>query len=136
MIVRINNNRYCLGKTEAREQRELNTHLITPGASAADPLEIPAFLKRTGPAPKVRKQRRTRQRWNMPKLPFATRPPKAKAWKGATRATVILGDECPRIGSGQRHVWAKRGRKWVLLCDSLGNRGKLRIADFDRFLRA
>jgi hypothetical protein len=93
--------------------------------------DIPDFLKRTGPATKVKKQRLTKHRWVMPKLPFAARPPKGAAWRGATRVRVNLGDECPRIGCGNRHVWAKRGRKWATLCDSLGNRGRLPVAVFD-----
>lgn len=94
--------------------------------------DIPDFLKRSGPAPKMQKQRRIKHRWSMPKLPFATRPPKSAAWQGAIRVRVNLGDECPRIGCGTRYVWAKRGRKWAKLCDSLGNRGKLPVEVFDR----
>jgi len=58
------------------------------------------------------------------------KPPKAKKWKGAERVNLMLADQCPRIGSGNRYVWAKRGVKWVYLADNYGGRGKLDVRTF------
>ena len=70
----------------------------------------------------------------MPKLPNSKRPPKTKAFDGAIKVAVHLNDQCPRIGSGFRMVWAKCGNKWAYLCDVMGNRGKMRVADFNRVI--
>jgi len=71
----------------------------------------------------------------LPKLPNSKRPPKTKTFDGATKVVVHLNDECHRIGSGVRWVWAKRGHKWAYLCDVMGNRGKMRVADFNRVVK-
>tara|TARA_S200002703_G_scaffold158255_2_gene168129 strand:- start:308 stop:520 length:213 start_codon:yes stop_codon:yes gene_type:complete len=69
----------------------------------------------------------------MPKLPFAKRPPKTFA--KAERVWLSLDDEAPAIGSGRRRVWAKVGWKWVRrLCDSMGQRAKLKREVFDKAL--
>ena len=59
------------------------------------------------------------------------KPPKAKKWKDAERVNLILADQCPKIGSGNRYVWAKVGRKWVYLADDSGNRGRLSVKIFN-----
>ena len=100
-------------------------------AYMTDLLEIPAFLKRDK-APQRSTPRRKRRMPKMPKLAFDKRPPKTKDFEGATKVSVRLGNQCPRIGSGFRRLWAKRGRKWVHLCDSHGFRGKLSLDEFER----
>jgi hypothetical protein len=68
----------------------------------------------------------------MSKLPFEKRPPRAKTFSGAQRVVVHLQDEATSVGSGRRNVWAKIGRKWVYICDGMGNRGRLTVSDFQR----
>jgi hypothetical protein len=99
-------------------------------------LEIPKFLLYEAPKSCRRKKYvEPKHKWKEPKLPFSKNPPKSKSWAGATRTEVILGDECTKIGSGYRHVWVKRGTKWVRLCDAMGNKGKMRVKDFNRVIR-
>lgn len=95
---------------------------------------IPPKLQRE----KVKAARRRaapRFKSNIPPEEFSKRPPKSKSWRGAEKVWVHLGDECPRIGSGVRLVWAKRGTVWVRLCDPTGNRGKLRLDAFESAVR-
>ena len=99
-------------------------------------LDIPPFLLREAESPpKRRRQRTAKQKWVMAQPPYAKHPPKITAFKDAHRVTLSLGDECPRIGSGQRTVWAKRARKWAHLCDSSGHRAKLPIGTYDRLVK-
>ena len=101
-----------------------------------DNLEIPEFLMREAPAKGHRKKySEPKHTWKMPKLPYQSKPPKSNSYRGAERFYVMLADECPRVGSGHRTVWAKRGTKWVYICDSQGNKGKMRVADFDKVIR-
>lgn len=99
--------------------------------------DIPTFLLREAP-PTTKPYRRlsTKRRWIMPVLPYAKRPPKSAVFKDATRVGVMLGDECPKIGSGYRRVWAKRGRRWAHLVDASGNRGRLPVEVFDKAVRS
>ena len=95
-------------------------------------LTIPNSLRREPTvATNRRRVKRTPPKYIMPKLPNNNKPPKTKTFTGATKVVVHLWDQCPRIGSGHRMVWAKRGHKWVHLCDVLGNKGKMRVADFN-----
>lgn len=96
------------------------------------PPPIPEFLKREAPSSRRVSYREPKQRWVMPKLPFAKRPPKSFA--GAESVWLSLGDEASAIGSGRRHVWAKVGWKWVRLCDSMGHRAKVKREVFDKVL--
>lgn len=100
-----------------------------------DPLEIPEFLKREPSSKRITYRAPRAPKAKMPKLPFGKRPPRSKNYRGATRVRIGLTFECPSIGSGVRYVWAKRGTKWAYLCDSLGNRGKLLVTDFDRLTK-
>ena len=95
-----------------------------------DLLEIPSFLKREITSGAARRKYKTRTKWQMPKLPFEKRPP--KTFSGAQRVFVHLQNEATSIGSGRRKVWAKTGRKWVYICDGMGNRGRLLLSDFQR----
>jgi len=99
-------------------------------------LTTPNFLRRE-PTVAVNRRRvkRTSPKYVSPKLPNNNKPPKTKTFIGATKVVVHLWDQCPRIGSGHRMVWAKRGHKWVHLCDVLGNKGKMRVADFDKIVK-
>ena len=96
-----------------------------------DYFEIPLNLKRE-PLSKKPRIIKTRTKWTLPKAPFAKRPPKGKSWKDAELTNLHLTNECLRIGSGHRRVWARIGRKWVNLCDRRGNRGRVTIAVFER----
>tara|TARA_R100001594_G_scaffold38119_1_gene68903 strand:+ start:22101 stop:22424 length:324 start_codon:yes stop_codon:yes gene_type:complete len=101
-----------------------------------DNSEIPEFLLRKDPAKGRRKKYSDPKRtWKMPKLPYQSEPPKSNSYRGAERVSVMLADECPSIGCGIRSVWAKRGTKWARMCDSTGNKGKMRVADFDKVIR-
>jgi hypothetical protein len=97
-----------------------------------DLLEIPDFLKRTDLT--TRSVRRPKRKYVMPKLPFSRHPPKVKKFEGAKLVTLLLANQAPRIGSGYRGVWAKRGTNWAYLCDALGNRGKISAKEFDRLV--
>ena len=102
-------------------------------AEKSDPSGMPSFLIRSkGEAQPRRNHRPGRIKWIMPKLPHSQRPPKSKTFRGAEKVTIHLADECKAIGSGVRVVWAKRGRKWVYLCDAMNNRGRLSLAVFNR----
>lgn len=98
-----------------------------------DPLEIPAFMDRRG-EPKKRRtgDRKQKVRWKMRR--WMTKPTSAR-WKDATRVTVHLADQCPRLGCGRRDLWAIIGRKWVHLADEAGGRGKMKKAEFERVVR-
>ena len=99
-------------------------------------LTIPNSLRREPTvATNRRRVKRTPPKYIMPKLPNNNKPPKTKTFTGATKVVVHLWDQCPRIGSGHRMVWAKRGHKWVHLCDVLGNKGKMRVVDFDKVVK-
>tara|TARA_R100000234_G_scaffold118131_1_gene97948 strand:- start:48 stop:359 length:312 start_codon:yes stop_codon:yes gene_type:complete len=99
-------------------------------------LTIPNFLRREPTvATNRRRVKRTLPKYVMPKLPNSKKPPKTRTYHGATKVVVHLNDQCHRIGSGHRMVWAKRGHKWVHLCDVMGNRGKMRVADFHRVVK-
>ena len=99
-------------------------------------LTIPDFLRRElTVATNCRRVKKTAPKYVSPKLPNNNKPPKTKTFTGATKVVVHLWDQCPRIGSGHRMVWAKRGHKWVHLCDVLGNKGKMRVADFDKVVK-
>jgi len=95
---------------------------------------IPPRLRRTATKTVTRK-RRAKRSPSVAALPHEKRPPKARRFKGATKVVVRLEDQAPSIGSGIRHVWAKRGRVWVHVADFAGNTGKLRIAEFDMAVR-
>mgnify|MGYP000167814030 CR=1 FL=1 len=94
-----------------------------------DPLEIPAFMDRRG-EPKKRRTgvRKNKIRW---KMTPAIRPTSAR-WQSATRVTVHLDGQCPRLGCGRRHLWALIGRKWVYLADCAGGRAKMKKTEFER----
>jgi hypothetical protein len=96
--------------------------------------EIPDFLRRESARP-ARRIASTKRKWKAPKMPFAKAPPKSPKYNGATRVEIVLGDEVSAIGCGYRTVWAKRGRKWVYICDSSGRRGKLSRTAFDKVVR-
>ena len=99
-------------------------------------LTIPNYLRREPTVATNRKRvKRTLPKYVIPKLPNSKRPPKTKTFDGATKVVVHLNDECPRIGSGFRMVWAKCGNKWAYLCDVMGNRGKMRVVDFNRAVK-
>lgn len=100
-----------------------------------DPLDIPAFLDRRGETVKKSAYRERTQRYKMPPLPCSKRPPKSKKFVGAELVCVHLNNECSTIGSGHRHVWAKRGRKWVHIADVNGFRGRLPIKQFEQLVR-
>lgn len=100
-----------------------------------DLLEIPSFLKREITSGAARRKYKTRTKWQMPKLPFEKRPPRTKTFSGAQRVFVHLTNEANSIGSGRRKVWAKSGRKWVYLCDNMGNRGRLLLPDFHKVMK-
>ncbi len=102
------------------------------GNEMTDLLEIPAFLKRETTTGTARRKYKIRTKWKMSKLPFEKRPPRAKTFSGAQRVVVHLQDEATSVGSGRRNVWAKIGRKWVYICDGMGNRGRLTVSDFQR----
>ena len=89
-------------------------------------LKIPAFLDRqtNGIKPAAIKSAGKPRRKK-------AKPPKAKNWKGAERVNLLLADQCSRIGSGNRYVWAKIGKKWVYLADNYGGRGKLDVRNFN-----
>jgi len=93
-----------------------------------DPLKIPAFLDRRGETVKKKAIRKRAVRWN---VPAAIRPTSAR-WQSATRVTVHLDGQCPRLGCGRRHLWAIVGRKWVHLADNAGTRAKMKKAEFER----
>jgi hypothetical protein len=69
---------------------------------ANDDLSIPAFLRPTGPAKKVKERR-----WK--KLPKATRP-EGERWVEAERWEVFItntkASALAKLGSGKRLVWA------------------------------
>ena len=99
-----------------------------------DNFYIPPYLRRrTGTKTVTRKAKRSVN--VAAAAAHENRPPKAKRFKGATKVSVHLDDQAPSIGSGTRHVWAKRGRVWVHIADSRGNTGKLHIDEFDRAVR-
>ncbi|MBN86131.1 MAG: hypothetical protein CL885_01265 [Dehalococcoidia bacterium] len=98
-------------------------------------MTIPHFLRREKNHVSTPKPRRTKIKWAMPRLANEKRPPKSKTFVGAEQVTVHLHDECKSIGSGQRIVWAKSGRKWTHLCDITGNRGKVLVRDFQGMVR-
>jgi hypothetical protein len=99
-------------------------------------LTIPNYLRREPTvATNRRRVKKTAPKYVMPKLPNSKKPPKTKTFSGATKVVVHLWDQCPRIGTGHRKVWAKQGHKWVHLCDVLGNKGKMRVADFDKVVK-
>lgn len=95
-----------------------------------DLFAIPQALDRRGQP--VKTQRKYRKKTKLSKSPFSKQPPKSKRWAGAERVTVHLSNECNKLGCGQRIVWAKAGRKWVLLCDLQGNRGRLALQTFNK----
>ena len=98
--------------------------------------DIPTFLLREAPpTPKRRRRIASKRRWIMPSLPYEKLPPNSAEFKNATRVDVMLGDECPRVGSGYRRVWAKRARVWAYLCDASGNRATLPVEVFDKVVR-
>jgi len=96
--------------------------------------ELPDFLRRSDLAKpnRTRRQKPKRIKFIHKRLPCENKPPKGKKFLGAERIRVMLKDEAPRIGSGYRSTWAKVGRKWVWLCDSMGNTGKLDVATYRR----
>jgi len=96
--------------------------------------ELPEFLRRSDLSKPNRSRRRNDRRVKLTnkRLPCENSPPKGKKFLGSERVTVMLKDEAPRIGSGYRSTWAKVGRKWVWLCDSLGNTAKLNVATYRR----
>ena len=96
--------------------------------------ELPDFLRRSDLAKpnRTRRQKPKRIKFIRNRLPRENKPPKGKKFLGAERVGVMLSDEAPRIGSGYRSAWAKVGRKWVWLCDSLGNTAKLDVATYER----
>ena len=69
-------------------------------------------------------------KFKMPKHPFSKKPPKSMT--GATKITLRLQDEIPRVGSGYRTVWAKVSRKWTYVCDTMGNKGKILTVAFNQ----
>ena len=95
---------------------------------------IPPRFRRTATKTVTRK-RKAKRSPSVAAMPFEKRPPKARRFKGAAKVVVHLDDQAPSIGSGTRHVWAKRGRVWVHVADFAGNTGKLRIAEFDKAVR-
>jgi hypothetical protein len=96
-----------------------------------DNFYIPPRLRRTATKTVTRK-RRAKRSVGVAALPFETHPPKAKRFRGAEKVVIRLEDQVPKIGSGTRHVWAKRARIWVHLVDFAGNTGKLAIAEYDQ----
>ena len=90
---------------------------------------IPEHLRREKGDVVIKRRRPRRARPAVPTTPFEKRPP--KTMKGAEKIFIHLDDHCPRIGSGNRLVWAKPGRKWVHLCDAGGNRGKVSVETFN-----
>ena len=95
-----------------------------------DFFQIPKTLDRRGQP--VKKRRRLRKKYKILKSPFSKQAPKSKRWAGAERVMIHLSNECNKLGCGQRIVWAKAGRKWVLLCDPQGNRARLTIQTFNK----
>lgn len=94
--------------------------------------ELPDFLRRSDLAKPNRTRRQKKVRMKVPHLPYKNKPPKGRKFKDAYRTHVILEGQAPRIGSGYRNLWAKVGRKWVYLCDSMGQWDKVALADFKR----
>lgn len=94
-----------------------------------DLLHIPDFLKaenRTVDTTPIKKPRFKK---------FVPKRPRTKKWKNAERVLIHLADECPKIGSGQRLVWAVVGRTWVHLADNHTGRGKLTVKRFEEVKR-
>jgi hypothetical protein len=91
---------------------------------------IPEHLRREKDGVVIKRRRQYgRTRLAVPTAPFEKYPP--RTMKGAEKVAIHLNDHCPRIGSGNRLVWAKTGRKWVHLCDAGGNRGKVSVEIFN-----
>ena len=100
-----------------------------------DPLDIPAFMDRRGEPTKRSAYKARKLHYKMPPLPYSKHPPKSTRFVGAEMVCVYLTNECPTIGSGHRHVWAKRGRKWVHIADVNGFRGRLPLKQFEQLVR-
>lgn len=73
-------------------------------------------------------------KFKMPKHPFSKKPP--KSMKGATKMTLHLQDEMPRVGCGYRLVWVKVSRKWTYVCDLGGNKTKILTVAFNQLSRS
>ncbi len=94
-----------------------------------DLLKIPDFLRR-GPAKPGPQKTRRRGRTRRIKA-FVIKRPSGKKWKRAIFLNVHLNLQAPRIGSGQRRVFAIVGWKWVYLADGHGRVAKITREEFD-----
>jgi hypothetical protein len=93
-----------------------------------DTLDIPDFLRRERTGQPVQlliaNTAPRRKRWR--KRPIHR--PEGETWATAELVNVFLLDEAAPIGSGQRLVWVREGRKWCKLCSLDGTKAKISMA--------
>jgi len=95
-------------------------------------MQIPDFLNRKINGIENKPVRNRKNKWAKMSKP---KPPKSNRWKDAQRVKVHLTNECERIGSGHRIVWAKVGRKWVYLTDGYIGFGKVDVKTFNKIIK-
>ena len=98
-----------------------------------DDLAIPAFLKRersTQPLP-LKLAHIDGRRWRK----LQTKRPEGETWSDAELQEVFLYDDAAPIGSGQRFVWVREGRKWCKLCSLDGTKAKITMAAWGEIAR-
>lgn len=74
-------------------------------------LEMPAFLKATGPARIPRAPR-----WKRLTTTISARP-EGDRWLEAKRYEFYVDEDVPKLACGLRRVWVVEGRKWCRLAD-------------------
>jgi hypothetical protein len=103
-------------------------------------LALPQFLDhRNLENPQTRKMLASKRRLNRAPAKWVRGSndvrPAGKRWVDAIRVRVHMNNECDRIGSGHRVVWAKLGRKWVFITDGHGCVGKITFAVYNKIFK-